>query len=113
MFGFFVHSLPVCYHVQKIINVSSLSKFMQACIWDFFNKQKHNILISSSQTLEESNLQMDQDVSSLWLYIIGRNDNLFLYLIEFSVSSLKVYILTSIRIEASNEEVFVEISVCI
>ncbi|KAK4423195.1 Ubiquitin carboxyl-terminal hydrolase 10 [Sesamum alatum] len=31
-------------------------------IWDYFNKQKHTILISSNQTLEESNLQMDQDI---------------------------------------------------
>ncbi|KAL2233147.1 UNVERIFIED_CONTAM: Ubiquitin carboxyl-terminal hydrolase 10 [Sesamum indicum] len=34
----------------------------KACIWDYFNKQKHTILISSNQTLEESNLQMDQDI---------------------------------------------------
>ncbi|KAL0331584.1 UNVERIFIED_CONTAM: Ubiquitin carboxyl-terminal hydrolase 10 [Sesamum angustifolium] len=34
----------------------------KARIWDYFNKQKHTILISSSQTLEESNLQMDQDI---------------------------------------------------
>ncbi|KZV22450.1 ubiquitin carboxyl-terminal hydrolase 9 [Dorcoceras hygrometricum] len=31
-------------------------------IWDCFNKQKQTILISSNQTLEESNLQMDQDI---------------------------------------------------
>ncbi|KAL0446556.1 UNVERIFIED_CONTAM: Ubiquitin carboxyl-terminal hydrolase 10 [Sesamum latifolium] len=34
----------------------------KARIWDYFNKQKHTILISSNQTLEESNLQMDQDI---------------------------------------------------
>ncbi|KAG8374513.1 hypothetical protein BUALT_Bualt10G0002800 [Buddleja alternifolia] len=34
----------------------------KARIWDYFNKQKHTILISSSQTLEESNLQMDQNI---------------------------------------------------
>ncbi|XP_075508702.1 LOW QUALITY PROTEIN: ubiquitin carboxyl-terminal hydrolase 9-like [Primulina tabacum] len=31
-------------------------------IWDCFSKQKQTILISSNQTLEESNLQMDQDI---------------------------------------------------
>ncbi|XP_073132926.1 ubiquitin carboxyl-terminal hydrolase 9-like isoform X2 [Henckelia pumila] len=31
-------------------------------IWDFFNKQQQTILISSNQTMEESNLQMDQDI---------------------------------------------------
>ncbi|XP_057969699.1 ubiquitin carboxyl-terminal hydrolase 9-like isoform X2 [Malania oleifera] len=31
-------------------------------IWDYFNKQKHTILTISERTLEESNLQMDQDI---------------------------------------------------
>lgn len=34
----------------------------KARIWDFFNKQKQTELLSSSQTLEELNLQMDQDI---------------------------------------------------
>ncbi|XP_059640812.1 ubiquitin carboxyl-terminal hydrolase 9-like [Cornus florida] len=34
----------------------------KARIWDFFNKRKHTILVDSSQSLEESNLQMDQDI---------------------------------------------------
>ncbi|KAG6431489.1 hypothetical protein SASPL_109568 [Salvia splendens] len=34
----------------------------EARMWDFFNKQKQTILLSSSKTLEESNLQMDQDI---------------------------------------------------
>lgn len=34
----------------------------KAQIWDYFNKQKQAMLLSSSQTLEESNLQMDQDI---------------------------------------------------
>lgn len=31
-------------------------------IWDYFNKQKHSSLVESNSTLEESNLQMDQEV---------------------------------------------------
>ncbi|KAK9275736.1 hypothetical protein L1049_023004 [Liquidambar formosana] len=31
-------------------------------IWDYFNKQKHSVLAVSDQTLEESSLQMDQDI---------------------------------------------------
>uniref|UniRef100_A0A2P2KY21 Ubiquitin carboxyl-terminal hydrolase n=1 Tax=Rhizophora mucronata TaxID=61149 RepID=A0A2P2KY21_RHIMU len=31
-------------------------------IWDYFNKHKHAKLIASNKTLEESNLQMDQEI---------------------------------------------------
>ncbi|KAE8717492.1 Ubiquitin carboxyl-terminal hydrolase 9 [Hibiscus syriacus] len=31
-------------------------------IWDFFNKRKHAQLFASNKSLEESNLQMDQDI---------------------------------------------------
>ncbi|CAK9167458.1 unnamed protein product [Ilex paraguariensis] len=34
----------------------------KAQIWDYFNKQKHMVLSDSDQTLEESSLQMDQDI---------------------------------------------------
>ncbi|CAK9170340.1 unnamed protein product [Ilex paraguariensis] len=34
----------------------------EARIWDYFNKQKHAVLVDSNQTLEESSLQMDQDI---------------------------------------------------
>ncbi|XP_031094447.1 ubiquitin carboxyl-terminal hydrolase 9-like isoform X1 [Ipomoea triloba] len=34
----------------------------KVCIWDYFNKQKQNLLAASDQTLEESNLQMDQHI---------------------------------------------------
>ena len=40
-------------------------KYQQACIWDYFNKWKQTISVASNQTLEESNLQMDQVVSTL------------------------------------------------
>nr|GMD98650.1 ubiquitin carboxyl-terminal hydrolase 9-like [Ipomoea batatas] len=33
----------------------------KAKIWDYFNKKKHTLLAASDLTLEESNLQMDQD----------------------------------------------------
>lgn len=45
----------------KVCRLKSLDP-VKAQIWDYFNKQKQTILISSSQTLEESNLQMDQDI---------------------------------------------------
>lgn len=34
----------------------------KACIWDFFNKKKHESLTVSNRTLEELNLQMDQHI---------------------------------------------------
>ncbi|CAA0825439.1 Ubiquitin carboxyl-terminal hydrolase 9 [Striga hermonthica] len=34
----------------------------KACIWDYFNKEKRTILMSSSQTLQECNLAMDQNI---------------------------------------------------
>ncbi|CAA0843231.1 Ubiquitin carboxyl-terminal hydrolase 9 [Striga hermonthica] len=34
----------------------------KAHIWDYFNKKKQTILISSSQTLQDSNLEMDQNI---------------------------------------------------
>ncbi|KAL7111065.1 hypothetical protein ACP275_05G064500 [Erythranthe tilingii] len=46
---------------EKICQLKGLDP-EKARIWDYFNKQKHTILLSSSQTLEESNLQMDQDI---------------------------------------------------
>ncbi|KAL2325258.1 hypothetical protein Fmac_024316 [Flemingia macrophylla] len=34
----------------------------KACIWDYFNLEKHSLLAVSDQTLEEANLMMDQDI---------------------------------------------------
>ncbi|KAK3001689.1 hypothetical protein RJ639_020415, partial [Escallonia herrerae] len=34
----------------------------KARIWDYFNNQKHTQLVASNQTLEDSNLQMDQSI---------------------------------------------------
>ncbi|GLT64638.1 hypothetical protein SLA2020_371180 [Shorea laevis] len=34
----------------------------KACLWDYFNKRKHSQLCASEKTLEESHLQMDQDI---------------------------------------------------
>lgn len=34
----------------------------KAHIWDYFDKMKHTELVPSNQTLEDSNLQMDQDI---------------------------------------------------
>ncbi|KAL6986519.1 ubiquitinyl hydrolase 1 [Sarracenia purpurea var. burkii] len=35
---------------------------VKARIWDYFNKQKHEMLEDSNKTLEKSELQMDQDI---------------------------------------------------
>ncbi|PIN10414.1 Ubiquitin C-terminal hydrolase [Handroanthus impetiginosus] len=45
----------------KVCNLKVLQP-EKARIWDYFNKQKHSILISSNQTLEDCTLQMDQDI---------------------------------------------------
>lgn len=42
----------------KICNV----EMEKARIWDYFNKKKHSVLTDSAKTLEESNLQMEQDI---------------------------------------------------
>ncbi|KAF2325762.1 hypothetical protein GH714_036668 [Hevea brasiliensis] len=34
----------------------------KAIIWDYFNKHKQSLLVDSNRTLEESNLQMDQEI---------------------------------------------------
>lgn len=34
----------------------------KACIWDYFNLNKHSMLTVSDQTLEDANLTMDQDI---------------------------------------------------
>lgn len=34
----------------------------KARIWDYFSKSKNSVLVASNQTLEESNLHMDQDI---------------------------------------------------
>ncbi|KAH6792580.1 ubiquitin-specific protease 9 [Perilla frutescens var. hirtella] len=46
---------------EKVCQLKGLDP-QKVCIWDYFNKQKQTILISSSKTLEESNIQMDQDI---------------------------------------------------
>ncbi|KAL3817855.1 hypothetical protein ACJIZ3_003760 [Penstemon smallii] len=46
---------------EKVCRLKGLD-LEKACIWDYFNKQKQTILISSDQSLEEANLQMDQDI---------------------------------------------------
>ncbi|KAL3630083.1 hypothetical protein CASFOL_023067 [Castilleja foliolosa] len=51
-----VHDLYV-----KVCQLKGLQS-EKAYIWDYFNKQKQSILLSSIQTLEESNLVMDQDI---------------------------------------------------
>ena len=63
--GFLLVSLPLYSFTEKKFNSFFGLKYQQARIWDYFNKRKQAILVASNQTLEESNLQMDQDVSTL------------------------------------------------
>ena len=59
----------LCYFYEELDFFRSLflspTEFQQARIWDYFYKQKHEILEDSNKTLENSELQMDQDVSTL------------------------------------------------
>jgi ubiquitin carboxyl-terminal hydrolase 4/11/15 len=36
---------------------------MQVCIWDYYGRTKHSLMDSLDKTLDDSNIQMDQDVS--------------------------------------------------
>lgn len=38
---------------------------LQICIWDYFSHQKHALLNNMDKTLDDVNIQMDQDVSVL------------------------------------------------
>ncbi|KAJ7952218.1 Ubiquitin carboxyl-terminal hydrolase [Quillaja saponaria] len=46
---------------EKVCIVSGVEQ-EKACIWDYFNKYKSSSLLVSDQTLEETNLMMDQDI---------------------------------------------------
>jgi len=35
----------------------------QVCIWDYYGRTKHSLMDSLDKTLDDSNIQMDQDVS--------------------------------------------------
>ena len=63
MFSFCFLTCILFYSVEA--NSSFGLKYHQARLWDYFNKRKQTILIASNRTLEESTLQMDQDVSTL------------------------------------------------
>ncbi|KAL1568811.1 ubiquitinyl hydrolase 1 [Salvia divinorum] len=46
---------------EKVCQLKGLDP-EKICIWDYFNKKQETILNSCSQTLEESNVQMDQEI---------------------------------------------------
>ncbi|XP_062025492.1 ubiquitin carboxyl-terminal hydrolase 9-like [Rosa rugosa] len=46
---------------EKVRTIREIEQ-QKACIWDYFNKQKQSLLNASNQTLEQLNLQMDQEV---------------------------------------------------
>ncbi|KAI4372132.1 hypothetical protein MLD38_010403 [Melastoma candidum] len=46
---------------QKVCLLRSVN-VTKVQIWDYFNKQKNSLLVSSNKTLEQENLQMDQDI---------------------------------------------------
>lgn len=43
----------------------------QACIWDYYGKSKNQVLNNFDQTLEDAELQMDQEVTILGYGIFG------------------------------------------
>ncbi|XP_042025033.1 ubiquitin carboxyl-terminal hydrolase 9-like isoform X1 [Salvia splendens] len=46
---------------EKVCQLKGLDP-EKICIWDYFNKKQGTILVSCSQTLEESNVLMDQEI---------------------------------------------------
>ncbi|CAB4310728.1 unnamed protein product [Prunus armeniaca] len=46
---------------EKVCTLRGIEQ-QKARIWDYFNKQKHTLLDASNQTLEQLNLQMDQEI---------------------------------------------------
>jgi hypothetical protein len=34
----------------------------QVCIWDYYNRTKHTLMDNLEKTLDDANIQMDQDV---------------------------------------------------
>lgn len=46
---------------EKVCRITGVEQ-EKACIWDYFNKRKHAMLNVSNRILEESNLQMDQEI---------------------------------------------------
>ncbi|XP_010267386.1 PREDICTED: ubiquitin carboxyl-terminal hydrolase 9-like isoform X2 [Nelumbo nucifera] len=51
----------LCELYNRVCTIHKLDQ-EKVCIWDYFNRQKCSKLTASTQTLEESNLQMDQDI---------------------------------------------------
>ncbi|KAH7513638.1 hypothetical protein FEM48_Zijuj11G0002100 [Ziziphus jujuba var. spinosa] len=71
--NFIVEVYPLCLKVidprdnsESVLRLSKKASvhelYQKVDIWDFFNKQKHSLLHASNQTLEESDLQMDQEI---------------------------------------------------
>ncbi|XP_024994981.1 ubiquitin carboxyl-terminal hydrolase 9-like isoform X1 [Cynara cardunculus var. scolymus] len=55
-------SLRELYKQVSALKGVELEKFEQVHIWDYFNDRRQSALADSNQTLEESNLQMDQSI---------------------------------------------------
>ncbi|KAG6405437.1 hypothetical protein SASPL_133026 [Salvia splendens] len=51
----------LCSLYEKVCQLKALDP-EKVCIWDYFNRKQKTLLSSSSQTLEESNIQMDQEI---------------------------------------------------
>ncbi|KAK9050819.1 hypothetical protein SSX86_030211 [Deinandra increscens subsp. villosa] len=48
--------------IQKTLSVEVYPLALKVHLWDYFNDQKQTVLACSDQTLEESDLQMDQSI---------------------------------------------------
>ncbi|KAF5734940.1 Ubiquitin carboxyl-terminal hydrolase 10 [Tripterygium wilfordii] len=51
----------LCELYEKVCTLKKIEK-EKICLWDYFNKEKNASLPVSNQTLEDSHLQMDQDI---------------------------------------------------
>lgn len=45
--------------------------FFQVCVWDYFSHRKHALMKDMEKTLDDANIQMDQDVSFFFVCMLG------------------------------------------
>lgn len=70
------------YYVPPPLNLkfSWSCYYWQVCIWDYYGRTRHSLMDNLEKTLDDANIQMDQDVST-GIYVIISIDKLcFLFL---------------------------------
>ena len=69
-----------CLFLWILLHVSVLLThygcYWQVCIWDYYGRTKHALMDNLEKTLDDANIQMDQDVRT-GLYIIVGSRELF------------------------------------